>query len=331
MSRLARITGSMLLAIVIALIVGGWRLYNDAARPSPQSLAEQAIQALNSRSPAHALELIDHGADINGKERYSGRTCLMAAAEIGDVSVIQRLLQRGANLDATDNADTTALVHLFEGGHATPALTKMLLPKSGLRNQKSGNGYSALAAAANTRDPEIVRMLLDSGANANDKGIDGLPLLETAVEADNLAMTKPLVAHGASVNVRSVSGKPMLQTAENLTDDPLAQYLIAHGADINALDDTSNTPLISAVVNNLPGAFGDLLKKGAKIDARNKNKETALIVAAKEVRATMVEALLKRHADPNLRDATLRTAQAWAKEQGFTDIEHALASQPDAR
>ena len=47
---------------------------------------------------SYTRQLLDAGADVKTKERYSGRTCLMSAAIQPDANFIQRRIVRGADV-----------------------------------------------------------------------------------------------------------------------------------------------------------------------------------------------------------------------------------------
>lgn len=327
MSRTAQVTGWLLLVVVIAMILGGWRLYVQSAQhDTPGSLGQQLIQALDRKQSPRARELLDKGADVTAREQYSGRTCLMAAAATGDEEMLKRLIQRDASVDATDSSGGTAFDYLFVYHHANYRLAKLLVPKPAAIRRKSYGTVSTLEAAINSHDAAIVGLVLDAGANPNQTDMGLKPLLITAAEADDLPAVKQLVNHGASVNARGQLQEHALATAIHLADDAMAQYLIAHGADVNVVDSDKVPVLVAAASGNLPNTVTALLAKGAKVDALNSLGETALIVATREGRRDIVETLLKKGADTKVKDKTNRTARDWAKEQGFADIERILAA-----
>ena len=322
LSRTARITGALLLATVAALIVSGWRLYDQATRKqSPQSLGEHLIDALNRKDLTAAQRLLDHGADVRVKAANRSQTCLMAAADAPEPALIKQLLRRGADVNAIDANGDCALTDLFRSGHPTPELVRLLLPRASLLRNVHNQSGSLLAFAVWTGDPQILRILMAAGPNPNGMDWNGKPLLIKAVEFGDIAMTRELVSHGAAVKIKGPQGEVPLEIALKLVDDPLAMYLVAHGADINAPDSTGSTPLIAAAANNLPGAMNALLVRGANMNARNKRGETALFIAAREGRRDLVTMLLKHGAKLGIHDATTRTALAWAKDQGFATIE----------
>ncbi len=325
MSRAGQVTGAVLLVIVGVMVFAGWRLYDRAVRVhSRQTLGEALIEAVDHHSASRASELIAQGADINVREQQSDRTPLMAAADSADAVLITLLLEHGAEINTTDAMGATPLSHLLASKHATLSMVKPLVSNTVAARYMQRNATSQLELAIQTHDPQIVGLLLDAGANPGQMDMGGRSILMEAVQADDLPVVKQLVAYGALSKSRAGLAGPPLHAALNLGDDALAQYLVTHRADPNSLDRNGDTALIAAVQNNLPASFAALLARGARVNAANKKGETALIVAAREGRREMVNALLQRAADTSRRDSTTRTALAWAKDQGFGDIEITL-------
>ena len=56
----------------------------------------------NGEHPDEILRLLELGADIN-VQNYKGKTGLHCAAKAGFLNVINLLMEKGADLDATDN------------------------------------------------------------------------------------------------------------------------------------------------------------------------------------------------------------------------------------
>jgi ankyrin repeat protein len=332
MSRVARVTGVMLLAAIVALVIGGWKLYAYAVRGDESTfLTRQLIEALYQNDRARAARLFEQGADVVHHD-HIGRTVLTAAVSQPnpDPKFIQRIIARGGDVNAVDGTGYTPLVSYltYHGGRgaASPAIVKALVPKASLLRRNPGAPtFVGIDLAVQSRDAPTVRTLLRAGADANTKDMNGRPVLSTAVETADLAVVKELIAAGADVNVSDKQNDRPLQIALNLGDDALAHYFVIHGADLNRPDKGGNPPVVAAVAGNLPLTFEALLARGAKVNARNKNGETALIVAARDGRRQMADALLKRHADVSIRDKTKRTARMWAAEQEFREIERALA------
>lgn len=91
---------------------------------------------------ARIAALLDAGADINALDRYN-QTALMHAAHRGDVAVVRLLAERGADLDHAAKYGMTALMLAVIGNH--PEVVELLL-SAGADTTRRGSKNSALAA-----------------------------------------------------------------------------------------------------------------------------------------------------------------------------------------
>jgi ankyrin repeat protein len=109
----------------------------------------------------------------------------------------------------------------------------------------------------------------------------------------------------------------------------MATLLLRYGARVDALNQTGGTALHDAALGGSPAVIDLLIQHGAKVDAVDRESgATPLMVAASMGRTEAVATLLKRGADPHLKDRNRRTALDRAREAGFheaqTVLEHAL-------
>ncbi|KAA0170630.1 hypothetical protein FNF28_01392 [Cafeteria roenbergensis] len=75
-------------------------------------------EAAKAGNTAEASRLLDAGAPVNRKNHANnGVTALIVAAEHGHKDTVELLLDRGADLEATDDDGSTALVFAASGGH----------------------------------------------------------------------------------------------------------------------------------------------------------------------------------------------------------------------
>jgi ankyrin repeat protein len=100
---------------------------------------------------------------------------LIAAAQLGDMPRIQALLNKGADTNAKDINDKTALMHAAEKGHLD--VVKALLANSADVNIKRKDGATALILASGEGHTAIVKELLDKGAEVNIQAKDGVTAL----------------------------------------------------------------------------------------------------------------------------------------------------------
>lgn len=94
---------------------------------------------------------------------------LIEAAGRGDTAVVNKLLEKGADVNA--NTGETALTNAALGGHLQ--MVRLLLQKGPDVNAQGGFGTTALMYAAAKGNLEVVKILLNRGAEVNRADNDG--------------------------------------------------------------------------------------------------------------------------------------------------------------
>ncbi len=160
---------------------------------------------------------------------------LIEAARRGDIAAARELIQKGADVNATDSFGTTSL--MYAAGGTSVELVRLLLDaKADIGMQESYAGRTALFLA---RLPQTVRLLIDRGADVNAVDRYGSTALFRAAEMqanfleDGLEIMRILLVNGADVNARNTHGETALMYVATVE---AARVLIAGGADINAKD-----------------------------------------------------------------------------------------------
>ena len=122
-----------------------------------------AVMTASSVGDVKIVELLlNLGADPN-KRGSADRTALQYAAEKNRLAVARKLLDYGADIDAYDNTRLTPLVMAADRGYTDLAI---LLIKSGADvNIQHVQGWTALIDAAKNGNMKLVKHLLTAGAN----------------------------------------------------------------------------------------------------------------------------------------------------------------------
>jgi ankyrin repeat protein len=201
-----------------------------------------------SRTPDGARWLLVHGADPNAAFSENGETPLHVAARAWDVSLVEDMVARGADIErrradgrtpyavAELNGNRPVADWLLARG-ASPELSAvdrlvaacsrgdrqaaeaLLAREPGLRERITDDHYIALHQAAERNDVRALEALLACGFDANrpDPSIGKTALHSAAMEGWPDAV-RVLLAHGggASVRVRDreFKGQPLLWAAE---------------------------------------------------------------------------------------------------------------------
>ena len=120
-------------------------------------------------------------------ERQMHDKALLLASEEGDETEVERLLDKGADVNAEGGEYGSALQAASQGGHEK--VVQLLLDKGADVNARGGEYWSALVAASYRGHPYVVELLLDKGADVNI----GRPLKAAATTE----ISKMLMAKGA--------------------------------------------------------------------------------------------------------------------------------------
>lgn len=232
-------------------------------------------------------------------------------------------LLAGAALAAdTDKQGTAALIQA--ASHNDLAAIDNLLKAGVDPNSANDYGATALYAAAASADPAVTAKLLAAGANPNPRLQEGeTPLMEAALRG-NLATVKALLAGGADPNLQEQSGgQTALMWAVSQRHAAVVDELIKNKADVNLASKSGSTPLMFAAQGDLK-ATRLLLAAGALPNIQHPDHgQTALIVASTMGNTEIVEALLEKGADPNIRDGNSFTALHAAVRDSDYGTDHA--------
>lgn len=114
------------------------------------------------------LELaLDGGADPAAITSPYDGTALIAAAHLGHVQIVQRLVDAGAPVDHVNNLKWTALIEaiiLGDGGPRYQQVVTVLIEAGADVNLADGNGFTPLQLATARGHRAIRRVLLRNGA-----------------------------------------------------------------------------------------------------------------------------------------------------------------------
>src|SRR5579863_8721113 len=138
-------------------------------------------------------------ADVNTKDQHES-TPLMYAAVYGSLDAMQLLLGAGADVNAKNAFDATAL--LWCAGD--PAKVRLLVERGASVNARSKQGRTPLIiAAAQDGNSETVKLLLEKGADVSARTQGQNTPLHEAAEANDTEMLRLLLGKGADANAKN--------------------------------------------------------------------------------------------------------------------------------
>ncbi len=137
---------------------------------------------------------------------------LISAAEAGDLSMLNQLLEGQTALDIRNICQWTPLMKAALNGHLEVA--KQLVDAGATVDLTDKGGYTAMMLAASNNHDDVVDFLLDKGANVNQvENTAGWTALIWAAKSGHLETVKVLLAHKANPDLFDLQGKRALDWA----------------------------------------------------------------------------------------------------------------------
>jgi len=186
----------------------------------------RAVSAVNALGIAAAGNLkvlkllLKDGVGINERAKYSGRNPLQSAALAGQTKCLEYLIAVGADLNATDSDDMTALMNACHLGKAKGASAAMTLIEAGadVSYVRQSDGMTALKFAANDCPPAVLRRLIEKGAEVDGPAGTRMTALMLAARVNNVESLRVLVECGADLSIPCTIPWAGGRTAEGLAE-----------------------------------------------------------------------------------------------------------------
>lgn len=197
--------------------------------------------------------LIELGANVNEKSEQEGCAPLHLAAQSGDIEIVKKLIERGAVIDEPNDSNLTAYQMAKKANH-----------------------------------PEIMALLLEMGAKeniqekVNETIIKPLSLheeLHSAVENNQLNRVKELLNKGADVNIKDQNGIPLLHKAVRNGNEDMVTLLLENKHELNVVDRENKSALHIAAEGGQVKMMDMFIKKGSYIHGKASHNFTPLHAA----------------------------------------------------
>ena len=188
-----------------------------------------------------------------------GCTILHRAAEGGHDKVVRYLIDKGADLAATDGERRTPLIWAMKDNPDNIRVMETILSYESALGVTTDREL-ALNAAIFSNSIRLVKMLLDHGAKVTGTSWDVPPPVVAAVYSQcSLDIIELLIRHGADVSAPDYKLKSPLFMAAYLGRIETIRFLLDKGADKTAPDKDGRVPLHMAARNGHLEAVGLLL------------------------------------------------------------------------
>ena len=293
------------------------------------ALGGEIHRAIESGDVARVQQILqsDPGAVSQPDENQFRDLPIHVAAASGNVEIARLLLDAGADIDAGDSDNSTALGVAAMRKHGE--LVAFLIERGADVNRRDRKADCPLSFAVYGRDEAIIQKLLDAGADLYFRNPRGETLLHISAARGVRSLVEHLLDNGAEVDARSEQGTPLGYAAMQGHAE-IVKLLLDRGASPNTGGPDAMSPLGFTTFRNQVECARILLETGAKVDQPGFGNNTVLLMAAENGSADMVKLLLAHGANVNHINDTGETALVHASAEGYADrVEALLAAKAD--
>jgi len=272
--------------------------------------------------------LLDSDASVDTPNKR-GETALMLAATqrnlyekkpILQQKILEKLLIKGANIDAQDSQGQTSLIKIIK--------------KEEEKEEEEEERIRFYPKPASLK-VVIINFLLEQGAKAEIRDLTGKNAIDYAIEildsSSNSLLESELIKMVKAGNIQQT-----MRILERLKKAVKPQAFVAQKNYINHTDATGNSLLMLAAKNGHLALVKELIKMDASVNMQNNKNKTALMLALKahkdnqdKTNLEIIAALLA-HPDinVNLRDNDHHDTLHYATSRGLLDIVQNFAKKP---
>lgn len=288
------------------------------------SKEEQLIKATKEGDSNRVTTLINKGANINYRRQDEQVSALDCAVIIGDIGLVNLLLDNGADVNSKTRNGYTALFIASVDWTSHPDIIDTLIRHGADVNAKSFvEKWTPLLLASSDvlTDESVVRRLVEAGAQINDSNVFGMTPLMYVAELGSDGLVEYLLKNGADPRLTTKDGLSAIHMAASSTGE---SYMHAYENSINrstktrSLEATFHKEGMQGFADSFsernhlvrPRVIKLLLEYGADIDAKTTSGVTPLMLAIVAGNAEIAEILIQ-HANVNAGDEAALMTAVW--------------------
>ncbi len=282
------------------------RLLREGTSPNPPRLPGNAAIATAAAWGHLSIVnmLLEAGADVNGVDKEDKSTALHNAAGCHELEILRLLLRHGANLEARDSQGLTPLHYATLANTMEPL--RLLLEAGANPHARDKKGRTPLFYGVQYECPECAELLLEAGAEPDAATKENASPLAMAARWGYGELFHRLLALGADPHRVQTNGRTLLHECWGDRDGSIFHTLLSLGLAPDARDADGRSVLMATT--HSPERVRQLLERGCgDINHAAKDGSTALHEAALWGRSSeAISVLLEHGANPLAQDAAGR-------------------------
>ena len=244
---------------------------------------------------------------------------LHAAAENGNIEIIEVLVSQGCHVDSRDKDGVTPL--MLSALNDEPSAFQLLLQNSADPCLKANNGYSLLHFATRGENASIMNKLLSLGLDIDSRDTQGATPLMYAAAFDKQSAFQLLIENGADPSLKADKAFSLLHYAVYGGNPSIINKLLSLGLDIDSRNGyLDRTPLMWAASDGKQSAFEMLIQNGADPSLKDRSEQNLLHFAAQGGDITIIKKLLSLGLDINSRSLPGETPLMHAAADGKQSV-----------
>lgn len=244
---------------------------------------------------------------------------LIAAARVGDIESVTRLIDQSNDVNQTE-ADGTSALH-WAAHRDSVGIAKLLISSGADVNTVNEYGVTPIHLACTNRSEQMIKRLLSADADPNAAMWNGQSVLMNCARTGATAALAALLEAGADPNTKEHGkNQTALMWAAAGGHAEATRLLVETNADIGAKSRGGYTPLLFAARSGDVASARVLLDAGADANESTPIHGNSLVVAAASGHEPMALLLLKSGANPNSADKNGITALHYSVANGFAAL-----------
>ncbi len=293
------------------------------------TVAGMSVQAQSLRSPptvtaavkAHDLTgvnaLLKKGADVNAVD-VDGTTPLMLAVQERDADMIQTLLKAGAEVDTANRYGATALHTAARNGDTRSAI--LLLNAGANPGTALPEGETVLMAASRTGNVELVNALLAGSKNSAGETVSKAdPNFKESWKGQTALMWAAAEGHADAIRALVAGGARVDEFSTQIEVPEVNPDRRVGGFVYAKIPKGRMAAIHFAARGGHLDAVNALVQSGANVNIVDADGSNAMIIATINGHPDIAVSLLEAGADPNIADNYGRTILFEATDMNTLD------------